>query len=265
MNATGSRDLKIWLADGTNYPGQGDIRGPPGLAGREPRRDLRPDRRGPAAGARVQVLRAGVLPHRRARTGARRTPTCSALGERAMVCLDTGHHAPGHQHRVHRRPAAAAREARLVRLQQPLLRRRRPDRRRGRPVPAVPDPGRGASAAAASAPDSDVACMLDQCHNIEKKIPGQIRSVLNVQEMTARALLRRHRRAGAGPARPATCCSPTRSSWTRSTPTYDATSPPGARSAGLPADPMRAYLASGYQEQIEADRVGGAAGRMELT
>ncbi len=36
---------------------------------------------------------------------------------------------------------------------------------------------------------SDVAFMLDQCHNIEDKIPGQIRSVLNVQEMTARALL----------------------------------------------------------------------------
>ena len=31
--------------------------------------------------------------------------------------------------------------------------------------------------------------MLDQCHNVEAKIPGQIRSVLNVQEMTARALL----------------------------------------------------------------------------
>src|SRR5690349_1250950 len=27
MGLTGSRDLKIWLADGTNYPGQGDIRG----------------------------------------------------------------------------------------------------------------------------------------------------------------------------------------------------------------------------------------------
>ena len=38
---------------------------PPGLAGRGPRRDLRADRRGPAAGAGVQVLRAGVLPHRR--------------------------------------------------------------------------------------------------------------------------------------------------------------------------------------------------------
>ena len=26
MHATGSRDLKIWLADGTNYPGQDDMR-----------------------------------------------------------------------------------------------------------------------------------------------------------------------------------------------------------------------------------------------
>jgi L-rhamnose isomerase/sugar isomerase len=28
-------------------------------------------------------------------------------------------------------------------------------------------------------------------------------------------------------------------------------------SRGLPADPMAAYAASGYQENIEADRVGG--------
>src|SRR3954454_24483031 len=27
MHATGSRDLKIWLAEGSNYPGQGDMRG----------------------------------------------------------------------------------------------------------------------------------------------------------------------------------------------------------------------------------------------
>jgi L-rhamnose isomerase/sugar isomerase len=27
MGKTGSRDLKIWLADGTNYPGQDDMRG----------------------------------------------------------------------------------------------------------------------------------------------------------------------------------------------------------------------------------------------
>src|SRR5207237_9610177 len=27
MDATGSRDLKLWFADGTDYPGQDDIRG----------------------------------------------------------------------------------------------------------------------------------------------------------------------------------------------------------------------------------------------
>src|SRR5436309_373232 len=36
---------------------------------------------------------------------------------------------------------------------------------------------------------SQVAFMLDQCHNIEAKIPAIIRSVMNVQEATAKALL----------------------------------------------------------------------------
>src|SRR5699024_2814904 len=36
-------------------------------------------------------------------------------------------------------------------------------------------------------PDSTVAFMLDQCHNIEAKVPGQIRSVLNVQEAVLKA------------------------------------------------------------------------------
>ena len=38
-------------------------------------------------------------------------------------------------------------------------------------------------------PASGVSFMLDQCHNIEPKIAGQIRSVMNVQEATAKALL----------------------------------------------------------------------------
>ena len=42
---------------------------PPGLARRGTRRDLRAALGGPAAGAGVQVLRAGVLPHRRPRLG----------------------------------------------------------------------------------------------------------------------------------------------------------------------------------------------------
>src|SRR5947209_16604162 len=35
-------------------------------------------------------------------------------------------------------------------------------------------------------PAAGVAFMLDQCHNIEPKIPAQIRSVMNVQEATAK-------------------------------------------------------------------------------
>ena len=31
--------------------------------------------------------------------------------------------------------------------------------------------------------------MLDQCHNVEQKIPAELRSVMNVQEATAKALL----------------------------------------------------------------------------
>jgi L-rhamnose isomerase/sugar isomerase len=98
--------------------------------------------------------------------------------------------------------------------------------------------------------------MLDQCHNIEKKIPGQIRSVLNVQEMTARALLvDREALASAqadGDVLAAnevvmdafyTDVRPALAAW--------------RASRGLPADPMRAYAESGYQERIEASRVGG--------
>ena len=94
MDETGSRDLKIWLADGTNYPGQDDMRGRQDRLAEALADDLRPARRRPAPRAGVQVLRAGVLPHRRPGLGHVVRPG-AALGERAMVCLDTGHHAPG--------------------------------------------------------------------------------------------------------------------------------------------------------------------------
>ena len=49
-------------------------------------------------------------------------------------------------------------------------------------------------------PRPGVAFMLDQCHNIEPKIPGQIRSVMNVQEATAKALLVDRDALAGGPA-----------------------------------------------------------------
>ena len=103
---------------------------------------------------------------------------------------------------------------------------------------------------------SEVSFMLDQCHNIEEKIPAQIRSVLNVQEMTARALLvdrqalAEAERSGDVLAGNAvlmdafyTDVRPELASW--------------RADRGLPADPASAYRNSGYAEQIIADRVGG--------
>jgi L-rhamnose isomerase/sugar isomerase len=103
---------------------------------------------------------------------------------------------------------------------------------------------------------SGVSFMLDQCHNIEAKIPGQIRSVLNVQEMTARALLiDQSALAAAQSANDVlgaqavfmdafyTDVRPALAEW--------------RESRGLPADPMAAFAASGYQQKIEAERVGG--------
>ena len=114
---------------------------------------------------------------------------CLALGERAQVVLDTGHHAPGTNIEFIVMQLLRAGTAGRVRLQLPLLRRRRPDGRLGGPVPAVPDPGRDRRRSARTCPASGVNFMLDQCHNIEEKIPGQIRSVLNVEQALAKALL----------------------------------------------------------------------------
>jgi L-rhamnose isomerase/sugar isomerase len=98
--------------------------------------------------------------------------------------------------------------------------------------------------------------MLDQCHNVEDKIPGQIRSVLNVQEMTARALLVDRAALLAaqesGDVLGANAVlmdafyidvRPDLAAW--------------RESRGLPADPMRGYAESGYQTKINHDRVGG--------
>ena len=142
MDATGSRDLKLWFADGTNYPGQDDIR-------------ARQDRLAEALAtvyARLGPDQRMVLEYKFFEPSFYTTDVpdwgtafahCVALGPKALVVLDTGHHAPGTNIEFIVAPAAATREARRLRLQLALLRRRRPDGRGGRSVPAVPDHARG--------------------------------------------------------------------------------------------------------------------------
>ena len=63
--AMDAQAVKVWLGDGTNYPGQDDLRVPPPAAGRGPAGGLRAPARGRPAVPRVQALRAGALLHRR--------------------------------------------------------------------------------------------------------------------------------------------------------------------------------------------------------
>jgi len=255
MHQTGSQDLKIWLADGTNYPGQGDIRG---------RQDRLADSLEKIY-ARVGDEQRLVLEYKFFEPAFYHTDVpdwgtsyaqVSALGERALVCLDTGHHAPGTNIEF-----IVAQLLRLGKLGSFDFNSRfyaDDDLIVGAADPfqlfrilyeVIRGGGYG--------PDSGVAFMLDQCHNVEDKIPGQIRSVLNVQEMTARALLvdgaALKTAQDAGDVLGAngilmdafyTDVRGDLAAW--------------RESRGLAGDPMAAYAASGNQEKIAAERVGGA-------
>lgn len=254
MNETGSRDLKIWLADGTNYPGQDDMRARQDRLAdslRQIYERIGPDQR--------LVLEYKFFEPAFYHTDVPDWGTAYAqvaeLGERAVVCLDTGHHAPGTNIefitmqliRLGRLGSfdfnsrfyadddlivGAADPFQLFRILVEVIR------------------GGGYGRA------SGVAFMLDQCHNIEDKIPGQIRSVRNVQEMTARALLVDHTAlAAAQQAGDVLAANEILMNAFYTDVRADLAS--WRESRGLPADPLKAYAASGYQQKVIAERIGG--------
>ena len=102
-----------------------------------------------------------------------------------------------------------------------------------------------------------IAFMLDQCHNIEPKIPGQIRSVMNVQEATAKALL-----VDVDALAAAQAGGDVLGANAALMDAYNTDVRPlladVRRAQGLDPDPMAAYARSGYAERIVAERVGGA-------
>jgi L-rhamnose isomerase / sugar isomerase len=254
MDATGSHDLKLWFADGTNYPGQDDIR-------------ARQDRLAQALHETYQRL----APHQRMLLEYKLfEPSfytmdvpdwgtslvhCLALGPQAAVVVDTGHHAPG---------------TNIEFIVAMLLRARRlggfdfnsrfyadDDLMVG-----AADPFqlfrilREVVAADALRPQAGIAFMLDQCHNIEPKIPAQIRSVLNVQEGAAKALLvdtdalTAAQRAGDVLGANAVLMD-----------AYNTDVRPLLaelrEEMGLDPDPVAGYHRSGYAEKIVEARVGG--------
>src|SRR5207249_3409774 len=187
MDATGSQDLKLWFADGTNYPGQDDIRA----------RQERLAETLAVVYERLGPEQRMLLEYKLFEPSFYTTDVpdwgtsllhCVTLGERAAVVVDTGHHAPGTNIefivalllRAGRLGAfdfnsrfyadddlmvGAADPFQLFRIMYEVVR------------------------ADALNPSAGIAFMLDQSHNIEPKIPAIIRSVMNVQEATAKALL----------------------------------------------------------------------------
>jgi len=254
MDATGSRDLKLWFSDGTNYPGQDDIR-------------ARQDRLGAALAATYDRLTGDqrmLLEYKLFEPAFYLTDVpdwgtayahCLTLGERARVVIDTGHHAPGtniefivafllragklggfdFNSRFYADDdlmVGAADPFQLFRILHEIVQ------------------------ADALRPGAGIAFMLDQCHNLEPKIQAVIRSVLNVQEATAKALLvdlpalRAAQEEGDVLAANEVLMD-----------AYNTDVRPLLRDLreemGLDPDPIAAYKRSGYYETVVTERVGG--------
>jgi len=254
MSTIGVADLKIWLADGTNYPGQDDIR-----ARQDRLADSLQEIYARLADDQRLVLEYKFFEpafyHMDVPDWGTSLVHCLALGSKARVCLDTGHHAPGTNIEF-----IVAQLLRLGRLGSFDFNSRfyaDDDLIVGSADPyqlfrIMYEVARGGGLE----PDSGLVFMLDQCHNIEPKIPGQIRSVLNVQEMLARALLiDREELATAQTA--GDVLGANRIFMDAFYTDVRADLAAWRESRGLPADPMAAYAASGYAEKIEAERVGG--------
>ncbi|MEU3337771.1 L-rhamnose isomerase [Streptomyces sp. NPDC006668] len=252
MDATGSRDLKLWFADGTNYPGQDDLR-------------ARQDRL--AEGLTEVYQRLGedqrmLLEYKFFEPAFYSTDVpdwgtayahCLKLGEKAQVVVDTGHHAPGTN--IEFIVATLLRENKLGGFDFNSRFYADDDLMVGAADPfqlfrIMYEVIRGGGYS------PDIAFMLDQCHNIEAKIPAIIRSVMNVQEATAKALLvdrdtlAAAQRDGDVLAANATLMD-----------AYNTDVRPLLaelrEDMGLDPDPIAAYHRSGWQQRIAAERVGG--------
>jgi L-rhamnose isomerase/sugar isomerase len=255
MDVTGSDILSLWFADGLNYPGQDCL----------PARQDRLAEALQAAYERLGPSQRMLLEYKFFEPAFYSTDIpdwgtsyahCAELGPQAQVLVDTGHHAPGTNiefivafllrqrklggfHFNSRFYAdddlmvGAADPFQLFRIMHEIVR------------------------ADALDPAANVAFMLDQCHNIEPKVPAMIRSVLNVQEATAKALL-----VDGDALAAAQAGGDVLSAHAVLMDAYNTDVRPLLaeirEDMGLDPDPIAAYRRSGYQQRIEAERVGGA-------
>jgi L-rhamnose isomerase/sugar isomerase len=252
MDATGSSDLKLWFADGTNYPGQDDIR-------------ARQDRLAEGLAEVYERLGDGqrmLLEYKFFEPAFYTTDVpdwgtayahCLKLGPKAQVVVDTGHHAPGTN--IEFIVATLLREGKLGGFDFNSRFYADDDLMVGAADPfqlfrIMYEVIRGGGFS------PEVAFMLDQCHNIEAKIPAIIRSVMNVQEATAKALLVDREALGE-----AQSSGDVLGANAVLMDAYNTDVRPLLAEVrgdmGLDPDPIAAYRRSGWAEKIAEERVGG--------
>jgi L-rhamnose isomerase/sugar isomerase len=254
MNITGSQDLKLWFADGTNYPGQDSI------VERQDRLAESLSRTYKALGENQRMLLEykffePAFYHTDVPDWGTSLVHCLALGEKAWVCVDTGHHAPGTN--IEFIVASLLRAKRLGAFDFNSRFYADDDL-----IVGAADPFQlfrimhEVNVGGGFDVGTPVSFVLDQCHNIEGKIPGQIRSIMNVQEAVSKAVfvdqyaLKAAQKSGDVLAAHEvlmdafnTDVRPMIREW--------------REARGIDGEPMKAYSKSGYAEKIAAERVGG--------
>ncbi|MBF6594084.1 MAG: L-rhamnose isomerase [Thermaceae bacterium] len=263
MKVTGSRDLSLWFADGTNYAGQDDLRS------RKHRvRDSLQQIYAALPADKRMLLEYKLFEPAFYYTDLPDWGTayahCVALGERAQVLVDLGHHAQATN--IEAIVAFLLDEGRLGGFHFNNRRYADDDLIVGTSNPLelfciyaeLVQAENGADEQLKTTAHN-VAYMIDQSHNIEPKLEAMLYSVLNCQETYAKALLvdyqalRQAQQAGDVLGAHRILLDGFR---TDVRPLLEEV----RQEMGLPADPIQAHRQSGYQEKVARERGTQAGG-----
>ncbi len=257
MTKTGSRDLSLWFADGTNYAGQDSIRG----RKRRFEQGLRQTYAHLPAGGRM-LIEYKLFEPAFYNTDLPDWGTSYAfslkLGAQAQVLVDLGHHAQGVN--IEQIVAFLLDEGKLGGFHFNNRKYADDDLIVGTVNPyelfliynELADAELGASEPAHTTANN-VAYMIDQSHSVEGKLAPMIYSVLNCQEAYAKALLVPRQKLAAAQSE-----GDVLGAHRILTEAYRYDVRPllavVREEMGTPLDPIAAYWASGYENRIRAAR-----------
>ncbi|MCP8615674.1 L-rhamnose isomerase [Salirhabdus salicampi] len=262
MREVGSKDLSLWFADGTNYPGQGNFR----LRKKWMEESLTEVYRQLDEDHRMLIEYKFFEPafyHTDLPDWGTAFNLSMKLGPKAQVLVDTGHHPLAtnieyivsyllEENRLggfHFNSRKYADDDLIVAAHNPyelfLIFHQI--------VEALHDETKDVVQNAQS-----IAYMLDQCHNLEPKIPAMIRSITNVQTLYAKALLVNRNRLHQAQQEQNVLAAEhelRRAFDVDVTPLLYAI----REEKGVPVDPVNAYLNSSYPQEIVKRGKGGAS------